>query len=263
MGAWCTLGSGSGCGDWADWTTKNPSACAVCPACDGGGSGPTGTTCSGDDGACGITITTGAGETGNGSGTAIDGIIASGLYTGAGETEGAEGGLGTVAAWTRPSCGGGSLGSRATGTTGCEEKGVCDIAIATGAGEIDDSSGTDVDGLSGSGLCKETGGIKETGGGFSAAATWATPRFVVMVTGEGAIVPVCVRVICTVEIDDGTTVICGRAGVEIGKTGGTEEVCLGEGTPCSSRFFRSSVAIRALMRAILCCVPSGVSMRSL
>ena len=76
-----------------------------------------------------------------------------------------------MAAGTRPSCGGGSLGSRATGTTGCEGKVVCDIAIAAGAGEIDDSSGTGIDGLRGSGVCKETGGTEETGDGFGAAVT--------------------------------------------------------------------------------------------
>ena len=257
------LGSGSDCGDWADWPIKDPSACAVCPVCDGGGSGPTGTTCAKDDGVCDITITTGAGETGNGSGTAIDGIIASGLCTGAGETEGAGGGLGTVAAGTRPSCGGGSLGSRATGTTGCEGKGVCDIAIAPEAGEIDDSSGTGVDGLRGSGLYKETGGTEETGGGLGTAVTWARPRFVITVTGGAVIGPVCVRVICTVEIDAGTTVICGRTGADRGETGGAGGICWGGGPPCRSHFFRSSVAIRVLMRAMLCCVPAGVSMISL
>ncbi len=130
-----------------------------------------------------------------------------------------------MVAEAKPSCGGGSLGSGATGATGCAGRWVCDIAIATGAGKIDDGSGTDVDGLSGSGLCKETGGTKETRGGFGAAVTWATSRFVVMVIGEGDIVPVCVRGICTVEIDAGTTVICGRTGADRGETGGAGGIC--------------------------------------
>ena len=64
---------------------------------------------------------------------------------------------------------------------------------------------------------RRTGGA---GGGLGTALAGTRPRFVVTLTGGTVIGPVCVRVICTVEIDAGTTAICGRAGADTGETGG-------------------------------------------
>ena len=71
------------------------------PSCDidGWGSGATGT--AGCDGVCGITIATGAGEIGDGSGTAVDGLKGSGLCQKAGGTGAGGGGLGSAVAETR------------------------------------------------------------------------------------------------------------------------------------------------------------------
>ena len=73
-----------------------------------------------------------------------------------------------------------------------------------------------------------------------------------MVTCGIVIDPVCVMATCTVEIDDGTTVIFGRAGTGTGDTGSAGGICWDEGPPCRSHFLCSSVVIRVLMRAILC-----------
>ena len=134
-----------------------------------------------------------------------------------------------------------------------------------GAGEIRDGSGRDVDGLRGSGFPEEAEGARGIGGGLGAATAEARSRFVVMPTdmiiGDGATGAVCIMVLWTVGIDAGTKVICGRVGS--GVAGGVGGICWGEGPPCSSRFFCSSVAIRVLIRTMLCCVSSGLSMRSL
>ena len=134
-----------------------------------------------------------------------------------------------------------------------------------GSGEIREGSGRDVDGLRGSGFPEEAEGARGGGGGLGAAAAKARPRFVVMATdmviGGGVTGAVCVMVMWTVGIDAGATVICGRVGS--GVAGGVGGICWGEGPPCSSRFFCSSVAIRVLIRTMLCCVPSGLSVRSL
>jgi hypothetical protein len=55
--------------------------------------------------------------------------------------------------------------------------------------------------------------------------TGARLRFVVIVTGGDAIDPVCVMVICTVEIDAGSMIICEWAGVGIGEVDGAEVIC--------------------------------------
>ena len=50
----------------------------------------------------------------------------------------------------------------------------------------------------------------------------------------------------------GTEVICGPVGIMgISGAGGVGGICWGEGSPCRSRFFCSSVAIRVLIRVIL------------
>ena len=58
-------------------------------------------------------------------------------------------------------------------------------------------------------------------------------RFVVMATdmiiGGGVIGAVCIMVICTVGIDAGTKVICGRVG--IGEAGSVGVICAGGGPP--------------------------------
>jgi len=64
------------------------------------------------------------------------------------------GGCGGLLAWDEATrkvggvCGGRGRGAGASGATGCG--GVYDIAVAVGAGEIDDGSGRDGDGLRGS-----------------------------------------------------------------------------------------------------------------
>ena len=134
-----------------------------------------------------------------------------------------------------------------------------------GAGEIRDGSGRDVDGLRGSGFPEEAEGARGSGDGLGAATAEARSRFVVMATdmiiGDGATGAVCIMVLWTVGIDAGTKVICGRVG--IGGAAGVGGICAGGGPPRRSSFFCSSVAISVLIRAILCWVFSGLSMRSL
>ena len=112
---------------------------------------------------------------------------------------------------------------------------------------------------------KAAEGARGSGGGLGAAVAEDRSRFVVMATamatGGGVIGAVCVMVIWTVGIDAGTKVICGRVG--IGEAGGVAGICWRDGPPCRSSFFCSSVAIRVLIKAMLCCVSSGLSMRSL
>lgn len=159
-------------------------------------------------------------------------------------------------------CGGRCRDAEANRATGCG--GVWDIAFAVGAGEIGDGSGRDLDGFRGSGSPEEAEGATRGGGGVGAAVAEDRSRFVVMATdmiiGGGVIGAVCIMVIWTVGIDDGTTVICGRVG--IGTAGGVGGICARGGPPCRSRFFCSSVAIRVLMCAMLCCVSSWLSIRS-
>ena len=160
-------------------------------------------------------------------------------------------------------CGGGRRGAGASRTTGCG--GVDGIAVVVGAGKTGGGSGRDVDGIRGSGSLEEAEGAGEAGGGLGAAVAGDRSRFVVMATdmiiGGGVAGAVCIMVMWTVGIDDGTKVICGRVG--IGGAGGVGGICWGEGPPCRSRFFCSSAVIRVLIRAMLCCVSSGLSMRSL
>ena len=148
-GVGCTLGSGSGCGGWAGWLARDTSACAVCPACEGGGWGDRATGTAGCEEVCRIATATEADEIVDGSDTDVDGIRTSGLCTGAGGTEEAGGELGMTVAGTRPSCDSNGWGAEVTGTTGSNGDGACDITIATGVGEIGDGSGTAIDGLSG------------------------------------------------------------------------------------------------------------------
>jgi hypothetical protein len=102
---------------------------------------------------------------------------------------------------------------------------VFDIAIATEAGETVDGSDTGDDGLTDSSFCEEAGGTGGSEGKLGTAVTGTRLRFVVIVTGGGAIDPVCVMVICTVEIDAGSMVICGWAAVGIGEVNGAEGIC--------------------------------------
>ena len=159
-------------------------------------------------------------------------------------------------------CGGRCRGAGASRATGCGA--VLDIAGAVGAGEIADGLGRDLDGLGGSSSPKEAEGADGSGGGVAAAVAEDRSRFVVMATdmiiGGGVIGADCIMVIWTVGIDGGTTVICGRVG--IGEAGGVTDICWGEAPPWRSSFFCSSVAIRVLIRVMLRCVSSRLSMRS-
>src|SRR6267143_704408 len=110
----------------------------------------------------------------------------------------------------------------------------------------------------------EAEGGRGGGGRLGAAVAEDRSRFVVMatdmviggdVTGAG-----CAMVIWTIGSDAGTKAICGRVG--IGEAGGVPEICWGEGPPSRSCFFCSSMAIRVLIRVMLWCVFSGLSMRS-
>ena len=161
-------------------------------------------------------------------------------------------------------CGGGCRGIGASRATGCG--GVYDIAVAVGAGEIGDGSGRDVAGIRGSDSPEEAEGARGDGGGLSTAMAEGWSRFVVMATdviiGGGVTGAVCVMVMWTVGIDAGTKVICGRVGIG-GAAAGVGGICAGGGPPCRSSFFCSSVAIRVLIRVMLCCLSSGLSMRSL
>ena len=160
-------------------------------------------------------------------------------------------------------CGGRCRGIGASRATGCG--GGDNIAVVVGAGEIGGGSGRGVGGIKGSGSLEEAEGAGEGGGGLSTALAEDRSRFVVMATdmiiGGGVAGAVCIMVIWTVGIDDGTKVICGRVGIGGAATVGG--ICWGEGPPCRSRFFSSSMAIRVLIRAMLCCVSSGLSMESL
>ena len=71
------------------------------PSCDSNGWGSEVTGTASCNGVCGITIATGAGEIGDGSGTAVDGLKGSELCQGAGGTGGGGGGLGSAVAETR------------------------------------------------------------------------------------------------------------------------------------------------------------------
>ena len=85
------------------------------------------------------------------------------------------------------------------------------------AGEIGGSLGRGVDGIRGSGSLEEAEGAGEGGGGLSTALAEDRSRFVVMATdmiiGGGVAGAVCIMVIWTVGIDDGTKAICGRVGI--------------------------------------------------
>lgn len=154
-------------------------------------------------------------------------------------------------------------GSGSTRTTGLE--GVDTIAAAVGAGDVGDGWDGIADGLRVSGSRDESEGGREGGGGFGAAMGAAKSRLVVSATamapGGGVIGPVCAMVICTVEIDAGTTVICGGLGA--GGAGGGVGFCWRGGPPCKSSFFCSSLAIRVLIRVMLCRFSSGLPMGSL
>jgi hypothetical protein len=157
----------------------------------------------------------------------------------------------------------GGMGSGSTRTTGLG--GVGTAAATVGAGEAGGGWDGIADGFRASGSRGESEGDREGGGEFGAAMGAAKSRLVVsataMATGGGAIGPVCAMVICTVEIDAGTTVICGGLGA--GGAGGGVGICWGGGPPCKSSFFCSSVAIRVLIRPMLCRFSSGLPMRSL
>ena len=158
-------------------------------------------------------------------------------------------------------CGGRCRGTGASRATGCGGVSV----VPVGAGETGGGSSRDVDGIRVSGSLEETEGARGAGGGLGSAVAGDRSRFVVMATdmmiGGGVAGAVCIMVMWTVGIDDGTKVICGRVG--IGGAAGVGGICWREGPPSRSRFFCSSVAIRALIRAMLCCASSGLSMRSL
>jgi hypothetical protein len=161
-------------------------------------------------------------------------------------------------------CGGGCRGAGASRATGCD--GVDDVAAVVGAGEIGDGSGRDMDGIRGSDSPEEAEGARGGGGGLGAAVAEDRSRFVVMATdisiGGGVTGAVCVIVMWTVGIDDGTKVICGRVGIG-GAAAGVGGICAGGDPPCRSSFFCSSVAIRVLIMVMLCRVSLGLSMRSL
>jgi len=104
-----------------------------------------------------------------------------------------------------------------------------------------------------------------TDDGFGAAVAGGGPRLVVIATdmaGGGATSIGCVMIIWTVGIEAGTKVICGRMGIG-GASSDVGGAFAGGEPPWRSSFFCSSVATRVLIRAMLCCVSSGVSMRSL
>jgi len=149
---------------------------------------------------------------------------------------------------------------------GCGGAGVYEVVVVVGAGEIGDGSGRDVDGFRGSGFPEEADGARGGGGGLGAAVAEDRSRFVVMATdmsiGGGVGGAVCVMVMWTVGIEDGTKVICGRVGIGEAATG-IGGIWVGGGPSCKARFFCSSVAIRVLIRVMLCRVSSGLSMRSL
>jgi hypothetical protein len=135
-----------------------------------------------------------------------------------------------------------------------------------GAGEIADGSDGDADGIGGCDSLEGAEGARGGGAELGAAVAEDMSRFVVMATdmiiGGGVTGAGCVIVMRTVGIDAGTKVICGRVGIG-GAAGGVGGICAGGGPPRRSSFFCSSVAIRALIRAMLFCVSSGLSMRSL
>jgi hypothetical protein len=110
-----------------------------------------------------------------------------------------------------------------------------------------------VDGLRGSDSPEVAEGAAGGGGGLGAAVAEDRSRFVVMATdmviGGGVTGAVWIMVMWTVGIDDGTEVICGLVGIS--GAGGVGGICWGEGSPCRSRFFCSSVPIRVLIRVIL------------
>lgn len=180
------------------------------------------------------------------------------------------GGCDGLLAWDEAACTGCGVsdgrcrGAGASRVTDCG--GVSDLAVVVGAGEIGDGSGRGVGGISGSDPPEEAEGVGGGGGGLGAAVAEDRSRFVVMATdmiiGGGVSGAVCVMVMRTVGIDAGTRVICGRVGIG-GAAAGVGGICAGGGPPCRSRFFCSSLAIRILISAILCCVSSGLSMRSL
>ena len=111
----------------------------------------------------------------------------------------------------------------------------------------------------------EAEGAKGGGDRLGAAVAEDRSRFVVMATdmviGGGVTGAGCGMVMWTIGIDAGTKAICGRVG--IGGADGVIGTCWGEAPPCRSRFFCSSVVIRVLIKVMLCCVSSGLSMRSL
>jgi hypothetical protein len=180
------------------------------------------------------------------------------------------GGSDGLLAWDEAACagcgvsGGGCRGDGANRATG--GGGVSGIVVVVGAGEIGDGSARGVDAIRGSDSPEGAEGTRGGGGGLGAAVAEDRSRFVVMATdmiiGGGVSGVVCVMVMRTVGIDAGTRVICGRVGIG-GAAAGVGGICAGGGPPCRSRFFCSSLAIRILIRAMLCCVSSGLSMRSL
>jgi len=160
-------------------------------------------------------------------------------------------------------CAGRSRGAGTSRATGCG--GVYDIAVGVRAGEISNGSGIDIDGLRGSDSPEEAEGVRGGGGGLGAAVAEDRSRFVVMATdmiiGGGVTGAACVMVMWTIGSDAGTKVSCGRVGI-----GGAVDVggiCWGKAPPSRSSIFCSSVAIRVLIKVMLCCVSSGLSMRSL
>ena len=160
-------------------------------------------------------------------------------------------------------CAGRCRGVGASRATGCG--GVYDVAVGVRAGEIGNGSGREVDGLRGSDSLEDAEGARGDGGGLGAAAAEDRSRFVVMATvmiiGGGVTGAACVMVMWTIGSDAGTKVSCGRVG--IGGAVDVRGICWGEAPPCRSSFFCSSVAIRVLIKVMLCCMSSGLSMRSL
>src|SRR4051794_1223878 len=93
-------------------------------------------------------------------------------------------------------------------------------------GEIGKGFGRDLDGFGGSEFSEAASIATEDEDGVGTAGAEDRSRFVVMPTdmiiGGGVIGAVCIMVISTVGIDDGTTVICGRVGIgESGNVGET------------------------------------------
>lgn len=144
--------------------------------------------------------------------------------------------------------------------------GVGGLGVMEAADEIGDGSGEDVGSIPGSCVPEEAEGAREGGRGLGAAVAEDRSGFVALVTdmimGCGVAAAVCVIAMWTVGSDAGTKVICGRARGET-VAAGVGRICAGAGPSCRSSFFCSSVAIRVLIRVILCCVASGLSMRSL